>query len=138
MIVLRLTTGTVSRQVRTALAEAVIGSDPSADIHLEHAGLAARALRLEHLDTEIEVQEIGTDRKLRIRVGDEAWTLVDNPGGAWIDTEAVRTDAAYLIARRTPARPVYLLTHEASTVVLDDGAFEAAWPVRTAVEIGAD
>lgn len=71
MLVLRITSGLTSQEVRTASTDAILGSDPTADITLQQLGLSSRALRLVHKDTEVQVEMLDDGRTLTMRVGDE-------------------------------------------------------------------
>ncbi|MHB9024322.1 MAG: Ig-like domain-containing protein [Armatimonadota bacterium] len=71
---------------------------------------------------------------VQVIVGDETWTVVDNPTGELIDVTGLTTDARYLIACSKPATPDYLLVHEATTVQV--GAINKTWAAAASVEIG--
>lgn len=77
---------------------------------------------------------------LRIEVGDEIWTVVDNPVGAPMNVGgALLTDAVYLVARTRPGAAPYVLTEQASQVQIDNGAgltIQRSWPIKTSVEEG--
>lgn len=71
---------------------------------------------------------------LRVVIGAETWTVVDNPGGGVITVGSLQTDASYLIARQTPGTADYLLAH--SVTIAKVGTIQRTWPVRTSVELG--
>ena len=71
MIVLRLTIGSTSHDIRTDRPTVVVGSDPTADVTLAHPDLAPRALRLVRQGSEVVVELLGTDKRAVLRVGDE-------------------------------------------------------------------
>ncbi len=71
MIVLRITTGQTTQEVRTERTDVVLGSDPTADITLQDGGLPHRAVRIQRRQSELDVQILGSDRKVTLRVGDE-------------------------------------------------------------------
>lgn len=70
MIVLRITIGRTTQEVRTDRTDIVVGSDPTADVTLQNAGLPGRALRLRRRDSEVDVEVLGEGRKVTMRVGD--------------------------------------------------------------------
>ncbi len=70
MLVLRFTIGQTTQEIRTPRSDVVVGSDPTADVTLPTGGLAPRALRLVQDDTEVHLEELGTGRRLTLRVGD--------------------------------------------------------------------
>ncbi|MHB9025224.1 MAG: Ig-like domain-containing protein, partial [Armatimonadota bacterium] len=71
---------------------------------------------------------------LQVIVGDETWTVVDNPTGELINVTGLTTDARYLIACSKPATPDYLLVDQATTVQV--GSTSKTWDSATSVEIG--
>jgi hypothetical protein len=80
----------------------------------------------------------GVNIAFKVKVGNETWTLVDNPEGVTINASGVHTDATYMIARTQQGMAGYLLAHEATVAEVVDGSQEISrtWPVRTSVEIG--
>jgi hypothetical protein len=84
------------------------------------------------------VYDDGIAIALKVAVGDETWTLVDNPEDTTVNVGGVATDARYLIARTSPGRPSYVLAHLASTVEIDDGPgrlVRLGWPERSSTEL---
>jgi hypothetical protein len=81
----------------------------------------------------------GVNIAFKVTVGNETWTVVDNPDGITINTLDIHTDATYMIARTQPGMDAYLLAHEATVASVADGpgqTISKTWPVRTSVEIG--
>ncbi|MHB9024480.1 MAG: hypothetical protein ACYC7E_09925, partial [Armatimonadota bacterium] len=71
---------------------------------------------------------------IQVIVGDETWTVVDNPYRTSINITGLVTDARYLITRIKPSTADYLLAQEATTVQV--GSINKSWAVETNVEIG--
>ncbi len=78
----------------------------------------------------------GKSVALQIRVGDETWTLVDNPDGSSLSADGLATDAQYLLSRSKPGAPDYLLAHQAKSVRV--GSITHNWDVPVTVEIGGN
>jgi len=76
VLVLRFTIGQTTQEVRTPRGSVVVGSDPTADVTLQDAGLAARAFRLVREDTEVHLEILDAsgvaagEGGLTLRVGD--------------------------------------------------------------------
>jgi len=90
VIVLRFTTGAAdqsgtTQEVRTPRSEVVVGSDPTADVTLQHAGLDAKALKLRHVGDQVHVEMLASGKRITLAVGDEiaigdlTMTLVELP-----------------------------------------------------------
>jgi hypothetical protein len=71
---------------------------------------------------------------IQVTVGDEIWTVVDNPAHTSITITGLSTDARYLITRSKPNTADYILADQATTVTV--GSISKSWPTETTVEIG--
>jgi hypothetical protein len=71
---------------------------------------------------------------LEVKVGDETWTILDQPREGVVDVPGLAADARYAILRSAPDRPPYLLAHAATRIEVGDLSYR--WPVRTSVELG--
>ena len=76
----------------------------------------------------------GTAVGLEIVVGNETWTVVDNPRRISISTTDLRTDASYMITRSRPGSADYVLTQDAKD--LRTRTVRRTWAVKTSVESG--
>jgi hypothetical protein len=80
----------------------------------------------------------GESAAWQVTLGDETWTVVDNPPGNLIDTPGLLTDAEYLIASTAAAGSGSLIAHRATTVDLSHGAgrrIRLGWTARSSVEL---
>ncbi|MHB9024198.1 MAG: hypothetical protein ACYC7E_08475 [Armatimonadota bacterium] len=71
---------------------------------------------------------------IQVIVGNETWTVVDNPYRTSINQTGLVTDARYLITRTQTGVADYILAQEATTVQV--GSINKSWAVATNVEIG--
>ncbi|MDJ0522131.1 MAG: hypothetical protein QNJ90_08670 [Planctomycetota bacterium] len=89
MIVLRFTVGQTTQEIRTPKADVVVGSAPTADITLAHAGLPGHALRLRREGDEVRLHVLGSERRITLRVGD--LVDLDGLGVSLVDLPAAET-----------------------------------------------
>jgi hypothetical protein len=115
LIVLRITAGKVPQDIRIDRAEVVLGSDPTADVTLQHVGLAPRALRMRREDDELAVEFLDSARSLRLRAGD-AFEIGEDVG---VEIVSLGTDASLLfggygddLATRSSLGPIELADDE--------------------------
>ncbi len=85
---------------------------------------AAAALRVLYRDAERSA--------LELRLGEEIWTLLDNPSPQPLEIPELASDARYALLSRVAGRVDYLRTRDASRLRI--GKQEYAWPVRSSVE----
>jgi len=88
-------------------------------------------------DVEVVVDD-GAALALKVSIGDERWTVVDNPDEVVIASVGLLTDARYLVARTDGAGRGYLLADRVGAVDVDDGPGRRIlldWPARASTEI---
>lgn len=76
----------------------------------------------------------GANLAVEVRIEDEVWTILNNEGVHPIDLLNLGTDGDYAVVCSSAGRMEYLLTHNASRVLVGESL--RAWPVATSAEIG--